>query len=811
MKKKGIFDNPHRSRLELEWKFLARKPQEIEYFINLYENKIKFADNENNLLIPYSIDIVPNFNINKPPKYEYGDFPDIDVDYIEGVREYVKDVYSKKIFGEEYVCNVASYHTFGVKSALKDTARIFGLDHEEVEAVNKKIKDKDSDQRTYTWDECVELFDELRAYCEKYPEVAETAKKIVGRVNNIGQHASGLIVSSVPIRDYIPLVRGKDGSHASAWVEGQFSSDLSTVGFIKFDFLGLDGNSKIATTCKSILEDKRYQKTHKFLEKIVGEKTVCALPGQPSWSDTSYLNDPKSLKMANNGDLRMVFQFDGSQGIRNLAKQGGVASFDDLVAYTALFRPSALRSGLHEKYINRKQGKESYKVHPSLVEGDANLSTTYNLIVYQEQVSRILNSVGKISWDDCEVVRKAISKKKIDKFKKYKDQFIKNGQIVLSETQENLEKLWTELEKWAGYGFNLSHAVAYTYLSSRMLWLKANLPNHFIASMFTHTKASGPKDYNRLKEYKIEAKKLGVNLCGLDINQSKHDFVYNSEIDTVYYGFEKIKGIGEDAAKRLEELQPYSSFEDLLNRFGTESKIIHPIIALNCFKQYDPMTLYKFFLEYKRAVKSEKDRIKRYEKTKEEILKEIEENPEESEKLIKKLEKSTSQKIIKDSLVKMPTLDAFDPNEEITQKTNDEFLKILADKTGQEAELAFYGYQWNHPLERYESYQGFTFEEFLDSENPDGYVEVIINSMQSKKGPKATYYNLQIEDGTGMKKSIIVWSDDYERFKDELQVNNAVRLHVNQPKAPFPNLTLLQYSRYKQIPRNRDFRVITLT
>src|SRR5581483_105148 len=148
---------------------------------------------------------------------------------------------------------------------------------------------------------------------------------------------------------------------------------------------------------------------------------------------------------------------------------------------------------------------------------------------------------------------------------------------------EEINHLWELVEAFAGYGFNLSHAVGYTYLSSRMLWLKVHLPVPFYASMFTHTKASGPKDYQKLKEYKQEAEKNNVKIEGIDLNRSKVDFTADG--NTIYYGFCKVKGVGEEIAKRLEKLQPYTGFEDFLERFGTDAKACQALIALGCFTE----------------------------------------------------------------------------------------------------------------------------------------------------------------------------------------------------------------------------------
>jgi DNA polymerase III alpha subunit len=820
LKQRNITTDDYKNRFSAEWKEITSMGED-KYFAELIENKTKFKENENNLIIPYLLGIVNDFDIDKQAKFIYGEWPDIDIDYIDGVREYLKEDYAKKAFGEQYVCNIANYNTFGMKSALKDMARLFSLPHEEVDAVTKNMKDKDEDGKILTWDQAVEIYDEFREYCEKNPEVAEAAKQLVGRIRGQGQHASGLVVSRVPIHEHIPLIRGKEGSVAAAWPEGQSSSDLSIVGFIKFDFLGLDGNQKIASACKmACLEKEEYEKwqdkesdlyqtSTKVLSAVQGV-TVCALPGenQPSWSDTSYLEDKKCLEMANRGDLRMVFQFDGSAGIRNMAKEGGVDKFDDLVAYTSLFRPGPMKLGAHEQYIKRKRGTEEWSVHPLLAEGPANLQSTYGVHVYQEQISRVLHTVGKIPLGDCETVRKAISKKKIEKFQKYKDMFIANGQITLGATIEELEHLWALLEAFAGYGFNQSHAVGYCYISSRMLWLKCHLPKQFFASMLTHTKTSSQKDYDKLKEYKRESERNKVKIERLHLNKSKNEFVADDKY--VYWGFCKIKGIGEDAAKRIEELQPFAGIEDFLTRYGTDAKVVQPLIALGCFQEADPLTLATFYEAYKDYDKKENDRNKRFLKNKEKLEAEITEATDADKiKLEKKLATCIANKYKKDDFAERPTLTNFNHDFKIKA----DFLEILKDKTGEAAEVAYYGFVWQHPIEKLTNYQGLTIAQFIEEGEKHGQIEVLLKEVKQVQGPKATYYSVQFEDSAYMKRKMTLWQNDYERFKDEFVVGNYVRLHVDAPKPPYPTYGLHQFpgGKWKMPKKESDYRVVSLT
>jgi DNA polymerase III alpha subunit len=291
----------------------------------------------------------------------------------------VKEQFIPKYFGEQYVCNIGSYNTYGLKSALLDMTRIFSGDRGEILKITTQLGLKDEDGDVLTWEKAVDMYPELKAWassclehrkkpvigceeCEKQVQIANSVKRLLAadidwekydykepphRNKSMGVHAAGVIISSKKIEELIPLVRGRDGQRVSAFGEGMHSQDLSWVGLVKLDSLGLEALNKIAVCLKLIRQ--RYPNVKKICS--VGDDS-------PSWSDPTYLNDPKCLATANSGDLKMIFQFD-SEGIRSLARKGGVTSFDDLVAYTALYRPGPMGCGMHEQFIKRKRGGAS--------------------------------------------------------------------------------------------------------------------------------------------------------------------------------------------------------------------------------------------------------------------------------------------------------------------------------------------------------------------------------------------------------------------------------------------------------------------
>jgi DNA polymerase-3 subunit alpha len=331
---KNLNNEIYKSRLKYELKQVSVK-EDDEYFLDLYDKKVRYPYNQYNLLIAYLLGLVKDFDINLEASYEQGEMPDIDVDYIPQIQKYIKNDWAPKTFGERNVCSIGTVGALGIKSAILDMTKLHDLDKSEIQAITVSMEDKDDEGKVLDWDKAIELYPEFAKFCENNPLVAEDAKAMLDRSKSAGVHAGGLIISSVPIDDFVPLevrkvdAKSGEGVVVSAWSEGLKTQDLQAVGLVKFDVLSIINLLQIAYIVKLIKE--RHPEV----------KSICALEGDSDWSDTSYLNDPVAIEMANRADLRCIFQFD-SDGIRKLVQRGGVTSFDDLVAYTAIFRPGPL-------------------------------------------------------------------------------------------------------------------------------------------------------------------------------------------------------------------------------------------------------------------------------------------------------------------------------------------------------------------------------------------------------------------------------------------------------------------------------------
>ena len=381
----------------LKWELIEVEVQDLEeYFLKMFYEGKKYPTNENNLLICKFLDIVDDVNLDEEPLTKNGEYPDVDVDYLPIVRDYLKNTWAPQKFGEDKVCNIGNYGTFGLKSTFIDMARVHGLDRSEILQITTNLRLKDDEGEALTYQKALELYPELNAYCEKYPDVAVAVQKLLHRNRSMGKHAGGLILCNQPIDKFVPLVKGSEGEAVSAWVEGLSGQELGPVGLIKFDLLVVSSLWQIALTVKMV------KQRHNL-------KNISALEGQWDWSDLLYLDDVKCMEMANAGDLKCVFQYD-SEGIRKLARKCGMDCFDDLVNLVALYRPGPLNQGMDETYTLRKRGKQEYKLHPVI---EPILGKTYGIMIFQEDVMKILAAVGKIPLRDFYVVIKAISKKKV--------------------------------------------------------------------------------------------------------------------------------------------------------------------------------------------------------------------------------------------------------------------------------------------------------------------------------------------------------------------------------------------------------------
>jgi len=803
--------------------------EEAKYFLELYYVSKKYDNNENNLIVPWILSICFDFNIDKESIYSMGELPDIDVDYLPQVRDYLKNEWAVNEFGKDYVCNIGNYGTFGLKSTFIDMARVHGLDRGEILSITKQLKLKDDEGHVLNFEKALEIYPELKNYCDKYPDIAKAVQKLLYRNRSMGRHAGGLIISSERIDNFVPLAKNaKDETCASAWGEGLHGQDLSPVGLIKMDLLVVDVLNQLALASDMI------KKRHNI-------ESISANVGEWDWSDLNYLNDEKCLEIASNGDLKGVFQFDGD-GIRALAKNAKITSFDDLAALNALYRPGCLLMGMDKAFANRKNNREEYEIHPLL---EPILGKTYGVVLYQEQVMQVLNIAGSIPLRDCYQVLKAISKKKGSIFEKYKNIFLENGKINLGYNDEEIKNLYDYLLSFSEYGFNKSHAYAYTYISARQLFLKCYYPiEFFCSSMITE------KSELKVKEIIVEANKKGIEVLPININNSDVDYKIQQE-EKIIVGFSNIKGIGVEKAQRIVESQPYSDLFDFLQRYGSDANVLKSLIALNAFSEFEKdktaEQIYIYWLKYCYIDKSIKDKIKRncisLENLKDKVSsflpsKYYQKMPFESaslQKLVSYLESLSEPEVYKKAItfinrivksIQRIELFKFEkitremvddlPNDKI--KLDNEYMESLSSITL--CQNKYYGFVWKTNLEASPDFSGGLTAENLKRTCEDGFlfgvVELEIEKIERKKAKNDNfYYQVTASDFNCEKIKINIWQDDYNIFLEELKENNLIKALLEPPSGNFSTYSLKKLSWQerainKKQGRSNDFRIVLM-
>jgi DNA polymerase-3 subunit alpha len=452
--------------------------------------------------------------------------PDIDIDFCQDRREQVI-AYVKQRYGEESVAQIATFGTMAAKAALKDVGRVLDVPLARVNQLCSWVPKG----LNVTIDDALKQSTEFKEAYETDPQVRELvtiAKTLEGTNRQTGIHAAGVVIANGPITDYVPVHRavrkseegGRGGEPAVAtqWVMG----DLEKVGLLKMDFLGL----RTLTLLDNCV---------KLIEKTRGEKIdLHNLP----------LDDRETYALLQRGDAKGVFQLE-SEGIRALLTQMRPDNIRDLIAIIALYRPGPLQGGMVDSYVNCKHGRERpvYQ-HPVMEEI---LSSTYGVMVYQEQIMRVLNRLGGIELSSAYACIKAISKKKQDIIDQRHAEFVKGAQ-ERGLGKDVIDDIWNKIVVFAGYGFNASHSAAYAQIGYQTAYLKAHYTPEFMAALLSSEIDDGNKR-DVMVEHIADARRLGAPVLPPDVNASDPDFTVSGK--NIVFGLTAIKGLGRGAAEEI--------------------------------------------------------------------------------------------------------------------------------------------------------------------------------------------------------------------------------------------------------------------
>jgi len=476
--------------------------------------------------------------------------PDFDIDFCQANRERVID-YVKQRYGRDAVSQIATFGTMAAKAALRDVGRVLGMGYGHVDSIAKLIPappgktvtlapvpEKPDPGLIYARKEAPEL-NQREAAEEEVAELLALATQVEGLVRNIGMHAGGVLIAPGRITDFCPLYQ-QPGSDAAV---SQFDKDdVEAIGLVKFDFLGL------ATL--TILE-------------LAKEFIVARHPERADFSfEGIALDDPAVYRLFAQGQTEAVFQFE-SRGMQGMLRDAKPNRLEDLIALNAMFRPGPMDN--IPAFCARKHGREAVDYpHPLL---EQVLGETYGIMVYQEQVMQVAQLLAGYSLGEADMLRRAMGKKKPEEMAKHREKF-RGGCAAKAIGGEQADEIFDLMEKFAGYGFNKSHAAAYALLAYHTGWLKVHFPAEFYAANMSVE----IDNTDKLKVLIDDAKQFDVTFEPPDVNRGVHRF---EPIDAkrVRYGLGAVKGTGQGAIEAIVAAReadgaarPFSSLFDFCAR-----------------------------------------------------------------------------------------------------------------------------------------------------------------------------------------------------------------------------------------------------
>ena len=443
--------------------------------------------------------------------------PDFDIDFCQTNRDRVID-YVKDKYGRNAVSQIATFGTMAARAAIRDVGRVLDMSYTFCDGISKLIPNKPGQHITI--DGAIKAEPILAERLEKEDEVKTLlalAQKLEGMTRNVGMHAGGVLIAPGKLTDFCPLYQ-QPGSESAV---SQFDKDdVEAAGLVKFDFLGL------ATL--TILEIARQfiQTRHKGQENFAFED----IP----------LDDIATYRLFQDGKTEAVFQFE-SRGMQGMLRDARPTRLEDLIALNALYRPGPM--DLIPSFVARKHGREKVEYPHPLVEGM--LSETYGIMVYQEQVMQTAQILGGYSLGGADLLRRAMGKKKAEEMAEHREIFRK-GAAGNNIPAHKADEIFDLMERFAGYGFNKSHAAAYSLLAYHTAWVKV----HYTAEFFCSNMTVEMDDTDKLKVLYEDALKMSMTFEAPNINRGTHRFEPISD-QTIRYGLGAIKGSGEQAIEAI--------------------------------------------------------------------------------------------------------------------------------------------------------------------------------------------------------------------------------------------------------------------
>ncbi|MFA5003908.1 MAG: DNA polymerase III subunit alpha [Candidatus Saccharimonadales bacterium] len=484
--------------------------------------------------------------------------PDFDIDIQDSRRDEVIQ-YCVSKYGSNRVANIVTFGRMAARNAVRDVARVLQVPYGDADRLAKMIPPPVQGRHIPLEKSLKDNADLRQEYAENETakRVFDLAVQLEGTIRSHGVHAAGVVIAPDDIVKFVPLEMAQKGVVATQYPMGP----IEELGLLKMDFLGLSN----LTTIKNAL---------RIIKKVYNQDVdINTLP----------LDDVKTYELLQRGDSTGVFQLESS-GMKRYLKELKPSVFDDIVAMVALYRPGPMQ--FIEDFIARKHGLRDIKyLHPKMENALAN---TYGVLVYQEQVMQISKDLCGFTGGQADTLRKAIGKKKIDVMMKMKKDFIAGAIKHSGADAALMEKFWKQLEDFAAYCFNKSHAACYGLIAYQTAYLKAHYPSAFMAALMT----SDYDDTDRLAIEITECKHMGISVLPPDVNESFVEFAVVPETNSVRFGMNAIKNVGTGAVEeilRARETGRFESFEDFLSTVNlriVNRKALDSLIKAGAFDRF---------------------------------------------------------------------------------------------------------------------------------------------------------------------------------------------------------------------------------
>lgn len=478
--------------------------------------------------------------------------PDIDIDFPDNRRDEVIEYVAAK-YGELHVAQIATFGTLAAKAVVRDVGRVFGLNTKELERLSRLVPSR----LGITLKDAINESGGLREFIEessKNRRILETAMKLEGLPRHTSTHAAGVVISEQPLTNVVPIQSGQSRVFLT-----QYSMDhLEEIGLLKMDFLGLRNLTLIDSILHSI--------QHKTGQKLL----VHDIPGE----------DKLTFQLLGRGETTGIFQLE-SEGMRKVLTRLEPTRFEDIVAVNALYRPGPMEN--IPLFIDRKHGRQDIDYYHKDLEPI--LRDTYGVIVYQEQIIQIASKMAGFSLGEADLLRRAVSKKKKEVLAQEREHFV-NGALRKGYDTQTANLVYDLIVRFANYGFNRSHAVAYSMIAYQLAYLKTHYPLYFMASLLTSAIGNDTK----IAQYARELQQMEIKLLPPSINRSA--FSFQPEGDSVRYSLAGIKGVGIASLKEIFQARRTGHFKDIFDfcirvpQKAATRKVVEALIYSGAFDEF---------------------------------------------------------------------------------------------------------------------------------------------------------------------------------------------------------------------------------